>query len=104
SILIYRNVMVKYHPHSYSSINEAMVRLAQEFSTRYPLVHGQGNFGSMDGDGAAAQRYTEAKMSKISMELLRDINKNTIDFVPNYDETEREPVVLPAHFPNLLVN
>ncbi|CAM3305013.1 DNA gyrase subunit A [Nosocomiicoccus ampullae] len=104
SARIVGDVMGKYHPHGDSSIYEAMVRLAQEFSTRYPLVHGQGNFGSMDGDGAAAQRYTEAKMSKISMELLRDINKNTIDFVPNYDETEREPVVLPAHFPNLLVN
>ena len=104
SARIVGDVMGKYHPHGDFSIYEAMVRLAQEFSTRYPLVHGQGNFGSMDGDGAAAQRYTEAKMSKISMELLRDINKNTIDFVPNYDETEREPVVLPAHFPNLLVN
>lgn len=104
SARIVGDVMGKYHPHGDSSIYEAMVRLAQEFSTRYPLVHGQGNFGSMDGDGAAAQRYTEAKMSKISMELLRDINKNTIDYVPNYDETEREPVVLPAHFPNLLVN
>ena len=104
SARIVGDVMGKYHPHGDYSIYEAMVRLAQEFSTRYPLVHGQGNFGSMDGDGAAAQRYTEAKMSKISMELLRDINKNTIDFVPNYDETEREPVVLPAHFPNLLVN
>src|SRR5699024_1712404 len=104
SARIVADVMGTYHPHGDSSIYEAMVRLAQEVSTRYPLVHGQGNFGSMDGDGAAAQRYTEAKMSKISMELLRDINKNTIDFVPNYDETEREPVVLPAHFPNLLVN
>ena len=104
SARIVGDVMGKYHPHGDSSIYEAMVRLAQDFSTRYPLVHGQGNFGSMDGDGAAAQRYTEAKMSKIAMELLRDINKNTIDFAPNYDETEREPVVLPAHFPNLLVN
>ena len=104
SARIVGDVMGKYHPHGDLSIYEAMVRLAQDFSTRYPLVHGQGNFGSMDGDGAAAQRYTEAKMSKIAMELLRDINKNTIDFAPNYDETEREPVVLPAHFPNLLVN
>src|SRR5699024_3612095 len=104
SARIVGDVMGKYHPHGDSSIYEAMVRLAQEFSTRYPLVHGQGNFGYMDGAGAAAQQYTAAKMSKISMELLRDINKNTIDFVPNYDETEREPVVLPAHFPNLLVN
>lgn len=104
SARIVGDVMGKYHPHGDFSIYEAMVRLAQDFSTRYPLVHGQGNFGSMDGDGAAAQRYTEAKMSKIAMELLRDINKNTIDFAPNYDETEREPVVLPAHFPNLLVN
>lgn len=104
SARIVGDVMGKFHPHGDSSIYDAMVRLAQDFSTRYPLVHGQGNFGSMDGDGAAAMRYTEAKMSKIAMELMRDINKDTIDFMPNYDENEREPVVLPAHFPNLLVN
>lgn len=104
SARIVGDVMGKFHPHGDLSIYDAMVRLAQDFSTRYPLVHGQGNFGSMDGDGAAAMRYTEAKMSKIAMELMRDINKDTIDFMPNYDENEREPVVLPAHFPNLLVN
>lgn len=104
SARIVGDVMGKFHPHGDSSIYDAMVRLAQDFSTRYPLVHGQGNFGSMDGDGAAAMRYTEAKMSKIAMELMRDINKDTIDFMPNYDENEREPAVLPAHFPNLLVN
>lgn len=104
SARIVGDVMGKFHPHGDSSIYDAMVRLAQDFSTRYPLVQGQGNFGSMDGDGAAAMRYTEAKMSKIAMELMRDINKDTIDFMPNYDENEREPVVLPAHFPNLLVN
>ncbi|MGO1923287.1 MAG: DNA gyrase subunit A [Jeotgalicoccus sp.] len=104
SARIVGDVMGKYHPHGDSSIYEAMVRMAQDFSYRYPLVHGQGNFGSMDGDGAAAMRYTEAKMSKISMELMRDINKDTVDFQPNYDETEREPAVLPARFPNLLVN
>src|SRR5699024_9127784 len=98
------DVMGKYHPHGDSSIYDAMVRMAQDFSYRYPLVHGQGNFGSMDGDGAAAMRYTEAKMSKISMELMRDINKDTVDFQPNYDENEREPSVLPSRFPNLLVN
>lgn len=104
SARIVGDVMGKYHPHGDSSIYDAMVRMAQDFSYRYPLVHGQGNFGSMDGDGAAAMRYTEAKMSKISMELMRDINKDTIDFQDNYDGNEREPVVLPARFPNLLVN
>lgn len=104
SARIVGDVMGKYHPHGDSSIYDAMVRMAQDFSYRYPLVHGQGNFGSMDGDGAAAMRYTEAKMSKISMELMRDINKDTVDFQPNYDENEREPSVLPARFPNLLVN
>ena len=98
------DVMGKYHPHGDSSIYEAMVRMAQDFSYRYPLVDGQGNFGSMDGDGAAAMRYTEARMAKITSELLRDINKDTIDFQDNYDGNEREPVVLPARFPNLLVN
>ena len=98
------DVMGKYHPHGDSSIYEAMVRMAQWWSYRYTLVDGHGNFGSMDGDGAAAQRYTEARMSKIATEMLRDINKNTVDFVDNYDANEREPLVLPARFPNLLVN
>ena len=98
------DVMGKYHPHGDSSIYEAMVRMAQWWSYRYMLVDGHGNFGSMDGDGAAAQRYTEARMSKIALEMLRDINKNTVDYIDNYDASEREPVVLPARFPNLLVN
>nr|WP_278925026.1 DNA gyrase subunit A [Streptococcus canis] len=98
------DVMGKYHPHGDSSIYEAMVRMAQWWSYRHMLVDGHGNFGSMDGDGAAAQRYTEARMSKIALELLRDINKNTVDFQDNYDGSEREPLVLPARFPNLLVN
>ena len=98
------DAMGKYHPHGDSSIYGALVNLAQEWSTRYPLVDGHGNFGSVDGDGAAAMRYTEARLSKISMEMLADINKNTVDFVPNFDETEKEPVVLPSRFPNLLVN
>ena len=98
------DTMGKYHPHGDSSIYGALVNLAQEWSTRYPLVDGHGNFGSVDGDGAAAMRYTEARLSKISMEMLADINKNTVDFEPNFDETEKEPIVLPARFPNLLVN
>ncbi|MBP2623245.1 DNA gyrase subunit A [Streptococcus oricebi] len=98
------DVMGKYHPHGDSSIYEAMVRMAQWWSYRYMLVDGHGNFGSMDGDGAAAQRYTEARMSKIALEMLKDINKNTVDYADNYDASEREPVVLPARFPNLLVN
>ncbi len=98
------DTMGKYHPHGDSSIYGALVNMAQEWSTRYPLVDGHGNFGSVDGDGAAAMRYTEARLSKISMEMLADINKNTVDFVPNFDETEKEPTVLPARFPNLLVN
>lgn len=98
------DTMGKYHPHGDSSIYEALVKLAQEFSTRYPLVDGHGNFGSVDGDGAAAMRYTEARLSKISMEMLADINKDTVNFVPNFDDTEKEPAVLPARFPNLLVN
>ena len=98
------DVMGKYHPHGDSSIYEAMVRMAQDFSYRNMLVDGHGNFGNMDGDGAAAMRYTEARLSKISLELLRDINKDTIDFTPNFDETEKEPVVLPSRFPNILVN
>ena len=98
------DTMGKYHPHGDSSIYGALVNMAQEWSTRYPLVDGHGNFGSVDGDGAAAMRYTEARLSKISMELTADINKNTVDFTPNFDETEKEPVVLPARYPNLLVN
>ena len=98
------DTMGKYHPHGDSSIYGALVNMAQEWSTRYPLVDGHGNFGSVDGDGAAAMRYTEARLSKISMEMLADINKDTVDFVPNFDETEKEPTVLPARFPNLLVN
>ncbi|EGQ3503480.1 DNA gyrase subunit A [Staphylococcus pseudintermedius] len=104
SARIVGDVMGKYHPHGDSSIYEAMVRMAQDFSYRYPLVDGQGNFGSMDGDGAAAMRYTEARMTKLALELLRDINKDTIDFIDNYDGNEREPSVLPSRFPNLLVN
>lgn len=104
SARIVGDVMGKFHPHGDSAIYESMVRMAQDFSYRYMLVDGHGNFGSVDGDGAAAMRYTEARMSKIAMEMLRDINKDTIDFIPNYDGSEREPVVLPARFPNLLVN
>ena len=98
------DTMGKYHPHGDSSIYGALVNMAQEWSTRYPLVDGHGNFGSEDGDGAAAMRYTEARLSKIAMEMLADINKNTVDFIPNFDETEKEPVVLPARYPNLLAN
>ena len=98
------DTMGKYHPHGDSSIYGALVNMAQEWSTRYPLVDGHGNFGSVDGDGAAAMRYTEARLSKISMEMLADISKDTVDFVPNFDETEKEPVVLPSRYPNLLVN
>ncbi len=98
------DTMGKYHPHGDSSIYGALVNMAQEWSTRYPLVDGHGNFGSVDGDGAAAMRYTEARLSKISMEMLADINKNTVDFTPNFDETEKEPTVLPSRYPNLLVN
>jgi DNA gyrase subunit A (EC 5.99.1.3) len=98
------DTMGKYHPHGDSSIYDALVKLAQDFNTRYPLIDGHGNFGSVDGDGAAAMRYTEARLSKISMELLADINKDTVDFVPNFDESEKEPSVLPSRFPNLLVN
>ena len=104
SARIVGDTMGKYHPHGDSSIYGALVNMAQEWSTRYPLVDGHGNFGSMDGDGAAAMRYTEARLSKISMELLADINKNTVDFIPNFDNTEKEPVVLPSRYPNLLVN
>ncbi len=98
------DTMGKYHPHGDSSIYEALVKLAQDFNTRYPLVDGHGNFGSVDGDGAAAMRYTEARLSRISMELMADINKDTVDFMPNFDETEKEPEVLPSRFPNLLAN
>ena len=104
SARIVGEVMGKYHPHGDSSIYDAMVRMAQPFSYRYPLVDGHGNFGSIDGDGAAASRYTEARMSKISMEMLRDIQKNTVDFIDNYDGEEQEPVVLPSRIPNLLIN
>ena len=98
------DTMGKYHPHGDSSIYEALVKLAQDFSTRYPLIDGHGNFGSVDGDGAAAMRYTEARLSKISVEMISDINKDTVDFSPNFDETEKEPTVLPSRYPNLLVN
>ena len=102
SARIVGEVIGKYHPHGDSAVYETMVRMAQDFNYRYMLVDGHGNFGSVDGDQAAAMRYTEARMSKISMELLRDINKDTIDYQDNYDGSEREPVVLPARFPNLL--
>jgi len=98
------DVIGKYHPHGDSSIYEALVRMAQDFSYRYTLVDGHGNFGNMDGDGAAAMRYTESRLSKISLELLRDIGKETVDFVPNFDELEKEPLILPSRFPNILVN
>ena len=98
------DTMGKYHPHGDSSIYGALVNMAQEWSTRYPLVDGHGNFGSVDGDGAAAMRYTEARLSKISMEMLSDINKDTVEFAPNFDETEKEPTVLPSRYPNILVN
>ncbi|SHE40182.1 DNA gyrase subunit A [Alkalibacter saccharofermentans] len=104
SARIVGDVLGKYHPHGDTAVYDAMVRMAQEFSTRYPLVFGHGNFGSIDGDSAAAMRYTEAKMSKISTELLRDINKDTVDFTLNFDETQKEPVVMPSRYPNLLVN
>ena len=98
------DAMGKYHPHGDSSIYGALVNMAQPWSTRYPLVDGHGNFGSVDGDGAAAMRYTEARLSKISMQMLENIGENTVDFIPNFDETETEPVVLPSRYPNLLVN
>ena len=104
SARIVGDVMGKYHPHGDSSIYDAMVRMAQPFSFRHMLVDGHGNFGNLDGDGAAAMRYTEARLSKISLEIVRDINKNTVDFVPNFDETEKEPIILPSRFPNILVN
>ena len=98
------DTMGKFHPHGDSSIYGALVNMAQEWNTRYPLVDGHGNFGSEDGDGAAAMRYTEARLSKISTEMIADINKDTVEFVPNFDETEKEPTVLPSRYPNLLVN
>ena len=104
SARIVGEVIGKYHPHGDTAVYDAMVRMAQDFSYRYPLVDGHGNFGSLDGDGAAAMRYTEARMSKISMEMMRDINKDTVDFIPNYDGEESEPVVLPSRIPNLLIN
>lgn len=104
SARIVGEVLGKYHPHGDTAVYDAMVRMAQEFSTRYMTIFGQGNFGSIDGDGAAAMRYTEAKMSKIALEMLRDINKDTVDFIPNFDESEMEPEVLPARVPHLLVN
>ena len=104
SARIVGDVMGKYHPHGDSSIYEAMVRLAQNFSTRYPLVDGHGNFGSIDGDDPAAMRYTEARMSKIALEMVRDIKKDTVDLIPNYDGEDEEPVALPSRFPNILVN
>ena len=104
SARIVGDTMGKYHPHGDSSIYDAMVVLAQDFKKGMPLIDGHGNFGSIEGDGAAAMRYTEARLSKISMEMLADINKDTVDFAPNFDETEKEPVVLPSRYPNLLVN
>ena len=104
SARIVGDVMGKYHPHGDSSIYEAMVRMAQDFSYRYMLVDGHGNFGNIEGYGAAAMRYTESRLSKISLELLRDIRKNTVDFTPNFDESESEPSILPSRFPNILVN
>ena len=104
SARIVGEVMGKYHPHGDSSIYDAMVRLAQPFNIRYTLVDGHGNFGSVDGDGAAAMRYTEARMTPLALQMLRDIEKDTVDFTPNFDGEEKEPVVLPARFPNLLVN
>ena len=104
SARIVGDVMGKYHPHGDSAIYESMVRMAQPFSYRHMLVDGHGNFGSVDGDSAAAMRYTEARLSKVAMEMVRDLNKDTVNFVPNYDGEEREPEVLPSRFPNLLVN
>src|SRR5690554_5895092 len=104
SARIVGDVLGKYHPHGDAAVYDAMVRLAQDFSMRYQLVDGHGNFGSIDGDGAAAMRYTEARLSKLSLEMIRDINKETIDYRPNFDESLKEPSVLPSRFPNLLVN
>src|SRR5690606_22658286 len=104
SARIVGDVLGKYHPHGDTAVYDSMVRMAQDFSIRYPLVDGHGNFGSIDGDSAAAMRYTEARMSRLAMELLTDIKKETVDFMPNFDETLKEPIVLPSRFPNLLVN
>src|SRR2546430_415190 len=104
SAFIVGEVMGKYHPHGDSAIYDTLVRLAQDFSMRNPLVDGQGNFGSIDDDPAAAMRYTEARLSRIATEMLRDLDRDTVDFVPNYDGSQQEPLVLPARFPNLLVN
>ena len=104
SAKIVGDVLANFHPHGDASVYDALVRMAQDFSMRNPLVNGHGNFGSIDGDSAAAMRYTEAKMSKITIEMIKDIGKNTVDFVDNYDGSEREPIVLPSRFPNLLVN
>src|SRR6267378_414282 len=104
SATVVGDVLGKYHPHGDVALYEALVRMVQEFSLRYPLVDGQGNFGSVDGDPAAAMRYTEARLAKIAHEMLADIDKDTVDFVPNYDENEQEPIVLPTRIPNLLVN
>ena len=104
SARIVGEVLGKYHPHGDSAVYDTMVRMAQEFSMRYPLVDGQGNFGSVDGDSPAAMRYTEARLSRIAEEMLKDLEKNTVDFAPNFDDTLQEPVVLPAQFPNLLCN
>ena len=98
------NVLAHYHPHGDTSVYDSMVRMAQDFNYRYPLVDGHGNFGSVDGDSAAHQRYTESRLGKISLEMVRDINKNTVDFTTNYDGQRKEPVVLPSRFPNILVN
>src|SRR4029077_17869382 len=104
SATVVGDVLGKYHPHGDSAVYDAMVRMVQDFSLRYPLVDGQGNFGSMDGDGAAAYRYTEARLTRIATEMLADIEKDTVDFSPNFDESREEPKVLPTRFPNLLVN
>lgn len=104
SATVVGDVLGHYHPHGDASVYDAMVRMAQDFSMRYPLVAGQGNFGSIDGDSAAAMRYTESRMSRLSSELLKDIEKNTVDFIPNYDGTRKEPTVLPSAIPNLLLN
>ena len=104
SARIVGDVLGKYHPHGDSSVYEALVRLAQDFSMRYPLIDGHGNFGNEDNDSAAAMRYTEARLQRLSSQILRDINKNTVDFMPNFDGEEQEPMVLPSRFPNLLVN
>src|ERR1700760_3058227 len=104
SATVVGEVLGSYHPHGDASVYDAMVKLAQDFATRYPLVQGQGNFGSIDGDPAAAYRYTEAKMSKLAVELLTDLDKDAVDFSPNFDDSRKEPVVLPARVPNLLIN